>query len=447
MTDRVAFVPLARPTFDIPYARNMAETARAALSASGLDVLGPEDLVEDERRARALASELSTQPIELLVLFQATFADSTMAMALARAISVPVLLWAVPEPHTGGRLRLNSLCGINLAAHAFTRSGIRYHTLYAPPDSTAAVDKVHALAAAARVRRRLAQARVARVGDHPAGFDTCEPEAEALHEVFGARVVQVDLQAELFPAVRSLPSDAVDPLLDDLSGRLQGLSTLDARATRGTLSIYRVLQEMARDKVFDAYAIRCWPEFFTDLGCAACGAMSLLNDAMIPASCEADVNGALTELILQELSGEPVFGTDMVSLDAGLDAVVLWHCGKAPLSMADPDSPIATTIHSNRRLPLLMDFSLRPGRVTVARVSRATGEYRLVLGGGEIVAGPKPFSGTTGYLRFDRPAMEVLDIILAEGLEHHIALTYGDHRPALRVLADLLDLPVLDLTP
>ena len=40
---------------------------------------------------------------------------------------------------------------------------------------------------------------------------------------------------------------------------------------------------------------------------------------------------------------------------------------------------------------------------------------------------------------------DVLDIILSEGLEHHMSLTYGDHTPALLALAKMLKIPVLRL--
>jgi L-fucose isomerase-like protein len=113
--------------------------------------------------------------------------------------------------------------------------------------------------------------------------------------------------------------------------------------------------------------------------------------------------------------------------------------------MADPSSQPRATIPSNRKLPLLMEFPLKPGRVTVARLSEATGEYRLVVAGGEMLHAPMSFTGTSGLLRFDRPAVEVLDSMLSEGLEHHISLTYGNHVPALLALARMLDLPVLYL--
>jgi L-fucose isomerase-like protein len=171
----------------------------------------------------------------------------------------------------------------------------------------------------------------------------------------------------------------------------------------------------------------------------------MMTDAGVPCSCEADVNGTITQMALQSLSGEAVFGADVVAVDDEHDALVLWHCGLAPLSMADPEVRPTAALHSNRKKPLLMEFPLKPGRVTVARLSEATGEYRLVIGSGEMVRAPKRFSGTSGVLKFDRPAEAVLDWILSEGLEHHISLTYGDHTTALLTLAKMLELPVLQL--
>jgi L-fucose isomerase-like protein len=114
--------------------------------------------------------------------------------------------------------------------------------------------------------------------------------------------------------------------------------------------------------------------------------------------------------------------------------------------MADPQKAPGATIHSNRKQPLLFEFTLKPGPVTVARFSESTGEYRLVIGRGRIIPGPKSFTGTSGLLQFDRPATEVLDLILNEGLEHHISITYGDFFDVLTALTKVLKIPVLKLT-
>ena len=158
---------------------------------------------------------------------------------------------------------------------------------------------------------------------------------------------------------------------------------------------------------------------------------------------------------MQALSGEPAFITDLVSIDAESDTGVLWHCGLAPVSMADPEAPILGTIHSNRKLPLLFEFPLKPGRVTIARLHRVTtrmtnhesrNTYQLVIGGGEMARAPKSFSGTSGVVRFDQPATTVFDTVMRQGLEHHFCITYGDYRAELRTFAGLVGLPILELT-
>ena len=440
----VALVSIARPTFDTALAEEVTHQVRTQLAQTGFQLSGPETLVSSLEETQAVAAILDEEPPDLLLAFQATFADSTMLLELAKATNAPLLMWAVPEARTGGRLRLNSLCGINLAGHGLTRAGHQYETIYAAPDDPAALEKVRAMALAGRVRRRLRQARLGRVGDHPVGFDTCRYNPEALKSRLGLEVVPVSLE-RVFDRVRTVSAEEIDPLAQTMGQTLGNLLELGQTATRGTLGSYLTLRRIADEERLDGLAIRCWPEFFTELGCAACGAMSMLSNEFTPCSCEADVNGTITQLMLQWLSGEPAFGSDLVSVDTEDDVAILWHCGLAPLSMADPTVPPQGTVHSNRKLPLLMEFPLKPGRVTVARLSEATGNFRLVIGSGEIIQAPPSFSGTSGVLRFDRPAGEVLDTILGEGLEHHLSITYGDYVPALLALAKMLDLPVLRL--
>lgn len=56
------------------------------------------------------------------------------------------------------------------------------------------------------------------------------------------------------------------------------------------------------------------------------------------------------------------------------------------------------------------------------------------------------FTGTSGVIRFEKTTQEVLDRIMKESLEHHFSLTYGEYRPALRRIAEALEIPVVELT-
>lgn len=441
----IVFIPLARPTFDIPLAETVTAQARAQLEAAGFALTGPSELMMDLAGARKAAQALTAVSHDLLLIFQATFADSTMITAVAEATDAPLLMWAVPEAPTGGRLRLNSLCGINLGGHALNLRGRQYAYAYAPPDETAVLNQIQALAKAGRARRTLQSAHIGLVGQHPDGMDTCRLDAETLQRIFGVRITQFSLD-ELFQRMDTVPAAALAEVRERVDGRLPNTNDLPQTPLNGTLSAYVALNQMAAEQQINGYAIRCWPEIFEQKGCSACGAMSLLNDAALPSSCEADVNGTVTQLMLQAVSGGPTFDVDIVSVDKEKDQVVIWHCGKAPLSMADPNVQPEGGLHSNRKVPLVMEFPLKPGRITAARVSQANGRISLVIGGGEIVAAPKSFSGTSGVVRFDQPASSVLDTILSSGLEHHLAITYGNHVPALTALANLLDIPILAIS-
>ncbi len=442
----IGFVPIARPTFDVEFAQEMANRAWVALVDAGFEVIGADRLLMSLEEAEATAAALQADSPDLLLIFQASFADSTMTLRLADWVDCPLLIWAVPEERTGGRLRLNSLCGLNLAAHALTRQNQMYDYVYALPENPDAIEKIKTVARAASVVKKLQETRLGRLGRNPDGFETCIPNDNLLQDRLGVKIIRYEL-APFFESVREhqqSPGSWVD-IAHQLDSQLENFAELEQMPTTGTLATFVSLRELAARDELSGIAVRCWPEFFTEMGCAACGAMSLMNQENIPCGCESDVNGTLTHLILQWVAGEPAFNSDIVDFNLEDNTAVLWHCGQAPLSMADTARPVRGTIHSNRKLPLLMEFTLKPGRVTLARLSEATGELRLVIGAGEILAAPPSFSGTSGVIQFDRPAKRVLDTLIQEGLEHHIALAYGNHVPVLETLARQLQLPILYL--
>ncbi len=440
----LGFIPIARPTFDMGLAYDQTQAVHAQLQQAGFTIIGLPELVLDLEELEEKAQELQSATLDLLVMVQASFADSTMVTQLVELVNAPLLMWALPEERVGGRLRLNSFCGINLAAHGLKRRELTYDYVYAEPSDKLAMEKTRNLALAGKVKGQLQDARIGRIGENPDGFDTCLVNKIGLKQRLGVEIVQLELD-NVFEGTRQADPQKVEAVATQIRESVTGLETLDKTATHGTLSTFVTLDEIAEEQQLNGLAVRCWPEFFTDLGCSACGAMSMLSDKQTPSSCEADVNGTITQLILQWMSGEPAFGSDLVSFDVEEDVAILWHCGLAPRSMADPDVEVRGALHSNRQMPLLMEFPLKPGRVTLARLSEATGEFRLVIAGGEMLKAPPSFTGTTGTLRFDSGTQAVMDTIIGEGLEHHLSLTYGNYENVLVALAKMLKIPVLRL--
>ena len=135
---RLGVLAIARPTFDVPFAEKKAEAAFQNLRASSFDVVGSPALAMDERAVRTTLQSIVALGVDAVVVLQATFADSTLAVA-ATDHDKPSILWAFPEIRTGGRLRLNSLCGINLAAFTLTNLDRSYRWLLSDPADPLAV--------------------------------------------------------------------------------------------------------------------------------------------------------------------------------------------------------------------------------------------------------------------------------------------------------------------
>lgn len=441
----IGIVALARPTFDMEYAKEVAAQVKSNLDTLDATFVGDTQLLLDEAMVKEVLPKLQETKLDLLLVLQISFTDATMVVSLAKTIDAPLMMWSFPEPRIGGRLRLNSLCGINLAGHALGKAQQPFEYIHLAPNNPEAGEKIFSLAKAQQIAQQLQSTKLAVIGDHPAGFDTCEYNAQEIQKLCGAQVDAIQLP-ELFQRAKTISEEETETVYARVNSEVSNLSEVEQEPLRKSLKVFSALKQISQEQNYKGMAIRCWPEFFTEYGCAACGPMAMMNEDQVPSGCEADLYGTLSTLVLQWVGNAPAFMSDLVDVNTEDDTAVFWHCGLAPKSMADPEAEVRATIHTNRKKPLLYEFPLKPGRVTIARLSQSQNKTRLVLGSGEMLRAPMSFTGTSGVIRFDKPAQEVLGTIMEESLEHHFSLTYGEYRPTLRKLASLLNIPVLEIT-
>lgn len=468
---KIGVLPFARATFDVAFAERKSAAMFAQLDNAAtrgeFEIVGARELLFDEAQALQALRAMST--VDQLLILQLTFTDADAVVAAAAEFDGPLGIWAAPEPRVGGRLRLNAFCGLNLASHALGLNAREFSYLYADPAADGVASDLDALLTGRRMAGRLDAApvatvesddaavgraiadaltgkRIARVGRHPPGFHTCAYSAAQVKQLTGVAIDEFDLD-ELFTTAREADASRVDAARKIADDALQGngLDALDQPQLNRSLRLKAGLDALRARGGYDAFAVRCWPETFTEYGGAVCAPVSMLGEAKIPCACEADVYGALTQMLVQEAARAPVFLSDLVDLDAADDSGVIWHCGQAPISMRDVDVAPVATIHTNRKMPLLYQFALKPGQMTFARISQSCNQPKLVIGACEALKRPLAFTGTSGVVRFARGASQVLRDLIDARIEHHMVYVYGDHRAKLRAAAAALKLPVLAL--
>lgn len=439
---KLGVVCLGRLTFDHELAVQWYAKTRARLSEmSGVSVMAIESLVIEQPDADAAIATLQTANVDALLIINGTFALGGLAMSLGKALNVPIMLWAWHEPaEQTGKLRLNSLVGVNLNASNLYKLGFRPQTIYAAHDDSAALQKIGNFARAAAAIRDLNGLRVGMIGGHAPGFDNLAVNKMALRKELGVEVVEVGLQALISAAnaqtvganTASSPSNQFDDISELSETQLNKYDALVA-AARG----------LAANQKFNVLTIKCWGDLAEQYGIAGCGAVSALTSGGLTTGCEGDVLGAVSMRIGEQLTGEKAVLMDLVSTDDATNTALFWHVGCAPVCLAAAGQPRHLFSHFAGGKGVTAGFGLRPGRVTILRLGDDGEKLRILACTGTALDTAMHIRGTVSRVQLDGNVGAFLNEILANGWEHHVVLAYGEILPELQTLGSMLGVPVV----
>ena len=443
---RLGLACIARSRFDYQAAHDVYRRSVAALKQfPNVEVIAPDDLILDnpDNPTPGLIQNASSffqqAQVDALIIQNGTFTLGDLTLDLVDRFSVPIVLWAPLEPDwTSGRLRLNSLVGLNVNSSHFYKIGRPFRYVVADPGDAMFQEEMGRIVRVLGVVRGLRRTKIALLGTRAQGFFDLAFNEMELRAKLGVEVVSVGL-GEVFDMARALPAKQVDEtkarvrsLIDDMSEVPPEKEDLQARA-------YIAMRQVAEQSNASAVAVKCWPEFPFQYGVAACSAVALINDDMVPGGCEGDLEGALTALIVQRLANSIPFLADVSALDRDKNALLLWHNGCAALRLAATRKHLFTHFQANRGLTV--GFGLVPGRVTLTRLGNDGKNLRLFATTGEALPTDMFIRGTLSWVKTDAPVKRVLDEFIYGGWEHHLAMSYAD------LIADLEEFAAITAIP
>ena len=457
----IGYLALARETFDVEYAESKFKIAKSLLLSLSPDAIGYENLITNDEDADSALSFFNSNDFEKIFLFQTTFTDAKFLLNFAKSIQKPICIVSFPEPRTGGRLRLNSICGLNLAMHSLIKNDITPDFVIMEEDDKANEMSFSNFIESQNESKKIAwdiatianinadfdysidKQTIGIIGTRPEGFDTCDYDSNEVTSKLNVSLVDLELE-DLFDEAKDIEVETIVKTKSTVSSYLAGTEELVQEEFDKSLSIFHGLENLKDKYNLDAFAIRCWPETFTEYGCASCGPMAMMNEKKVSCACEADVLGGISCNILNQMNNNPSLLVDIVDVDKSDNSLVFWHCGLAPISMAK-EGTARSGIHSNRKKPLLHDFSLKEGEITIFRVSKARGRLQFFVMKGQVLDRPNSFSGTSGVINLGENSAHKLEQMFKGGLEHHVAFTYGDISDKLIHFGQQMDIPTYTL--
>lgn len=444
LTTKVAFVSLARATFDLTYAREIRLRSLALLnSLDGVQVLTPEDVVIEPERVGDLANALAAERPDILILQNATFALGNLAVTLAQTIPAPILLWAVTEPEmSGGTLRSNSLVGMHLNASNLFKLGYRPRYIYGLPEELTIQEKLQQAVRVAGAMAQLKRTKIGLIGGRAEGFYNVGMNELHLRQHFGVEVQPIGLN-DAFAAAYGLSEDDTHQALEELEGLYPKRNEIQPDALEKMARQFGGLRFLAEREHLNALSVRCWPEWAAQYGVAACGSVSALNSIGLTTGCEGDVDGTVTMLLGRMISCQPTFMTDFITAEPQDGTGYFWHGGCAAVQLARAAEETALNTHFAGGKGITAGFTFNSGRITIVRLSHDGQCYRLFLTGGEALPTQQVVKGVLMKVKFDAPVEKLLDTAIYSGLEHHFCVMYGDWRSAWETFAAWNDLEIL----
>jgi len=432
----IGFVTCIHPFYELPAVAAWREEAAAGLRQSGCDVIlatvprTPEDAI-------AVAAHLAGRDVDLVVLFFCSWVSEDVTLALAREIGdIPLFLWALP--YLDRDIPMPSpMSGLTGSSSNIRRLGKPFAYLVGPVTGRT-VEEVAGAARAGAAVQALRRARLGVVGDPCPGMADVAVDDADLRNALGVTIVHFELD-ELLRAAQASPPSEAEEAARRLIACTGGRREIGEEALADNLRLYVAIREMVRANRLDAYCVRCWPELRNHQGITPCAAHALMAQEGIASTCEVDVTALITTWLLSRLASAPAFNFDITGYLEEENAIQFAHCGAAAPSLAGDPAKALLRTHMRTATGATVEFSFQEGSATLAKLLRPTPTppaLRLFVTRGDVIPSGEDVRGSVATVRPEPSAAAFLSAMMRLGVEHHIALAYGDWRRSLEFFCE-----------
>lgn len=434
---RLGLVCLARKTFDYKTAETITDDIIRDLKenleeADIIDIPGQVIEIADAKKA---ALELQKHDIDGLVVISATFHLGHIVLELDKVLHKPILLWGLPElPYNGGKIRLNSVCGVNLNASNLYKSGVRNYT--ANVGMTIDENWVDAV----RIDAALKNTHLGVLGFRAKGFFNLGVYDLNVYHEMGLLLDHYEL-GDLWN--QEVEEENVQKRIKQVY-ELFETSDVDEGQVRKLAELVEKFDRFTDEQELTALAIRCWPEFAANFGIAPCAAMSILQSEGKILGCEGDIEGSISMIAHRAVGGETPYLFDFSQVDFEEDTALLWHCGVAPCNLWDGTCSRSLSSYHAGGKGVTADFVLKNGDISVVRFDSVGTDYRIFLTSGSVIPMEKELRGTYMKARFEEPVKDVLQKVIDNGVAHHASVVYGDFVEPFRIYGKIKGWKVIE---
>lgn len=433
----------------------LAATCRAA----GHQVVVGSGPITSSEAAVAEARRLAAERPDLTVFNYPVWAFPHFSVHAAKATSGPLLLFSNIDPTYPG------MVGMLAAGGSLDQLGRHHERLWGEAEAPSVATKLDALARAAHALRSLEGSTFGRIGGRSMGMYTAVGRPDEWMRRFGIDVEEVD-QWEVVRRSEAVPASRATAGREWLEKHSAGVHYDGERLTPEILErqvrSYHALQDIIAEWHIDFLGIKGQPELTNNFATADI-AEAFLNDPYdwegdkAPRICatEDDMDGALTMQLMHKVTGTPVLFADVRHYFSDLGIWDLENSGQHATWFAARSPDPAENLKKVHLYPEEFYFPAggasvhhlaAPGEVTLARLSRLDGSYRMQVtkaafesyddGTNEKLMRQSTYVWPHAFCRMDAPA----EVFLSRFGANHVHAVPGDITEELAAVCRFADI-------
>ena len=378
-------------------------------------------------------------------------------------ISSKIGVWAVPDIEKEGGVKLHSLVStshyLGIIKKTLSKRKIKTKWFYNYADTDEFKNKFLITVKSLIAQKKLKQSRIGLIGGISPGFDNMIVDNDKIKQNIGTIIDEATI-LELVDKAKNFKQSIIDEEIKKIKNAATDITVSDDDSFNKVTRVYFALKQMREENNWDSLAVQCWSQFQELYGIAPCMAYGWMgSEDGIAVSCEGDVQGAISMLLLNYISNTEKSSTllDLATFDREADAVLMWHCGVSPRHFANEDG-IKWVDHSTLGRKTEKKYGVAGDQVFQAQSSTTTylgnnAERLLVLNSEIFNHTNKGYDGTRGWFketklnRLNISAENLINTLNMIGHEHHYAVGQGDHSKELLEFAAWNDLKLIDEIP
>ncbi len=433
--------------------------AREFLNSLPLEVIAFDECARSKQEVDRQVRELKAAGVEALFAHTPCWATPNVVVRAVQSMDLPTVIMTSKSAATHG------MVGMFGAAGTLSQLGIDHIRIRDDFGAPVFEEKMLPYFRAASVKARLCGRVMGLFGGRSLGIDTGTFDPMQWRAQFGVDVDHID-QLEIVRRAELVDADRVENTMDWMKQKFASIAFDDDKLTEDKLAFqarcYLANKDINAEKGLDFISVKCMTEL-SDHYVPQCISAALMpgpydaEGAKQPCSmsCEADGDGALSMEILKEVSGGgSTLFADVSHMDEAKKILYLPNCGGMCSWFASRSDKAEDNLGKIELRPSVRPgggaityFTASPGPITLARLYRVAGQYRMAIIPGDVINltedDQAAFVSQRGKHQLPTAFVKVeadLDHLVDEFGSNHISGVAGSWVQELEILCEMLDI-------